>query len=110
VLPKGELTEDDLLMAVLDAGAEEVNDHGDTFEVISDATDFQAVRAALLDASIEYDSAEPAFVANVDVPLDLEGARKLVKLLDAIEDLDDTQNVVTNADIPDDVAAQLDEE
>jgi YebC/PmpR family DNA-binding regulatory protein len=110
VLPKGELTEDDLLMAVLDAGAEEVNDHGDTFEVISDATDFQAVRTALLDASIEYDSAEPAFVANVDVPLDLEGARKLVKLLDAIEDLDDTQNVVTNADIPDDVAAQLDEE
>lgn len=110
VLPKKELTEDDLLMAVLDAGAEEVNDHGDSFEVVSEATDFLAVRSALVDASIEYDSAEPAFVANVAVPLDLEGARKLIKLIDAIEDLDDTQNVVTNADIPDDVAAQLDEE
>jgi YebC/PmpR family DNA-binding regulatory protein len=110
LLPKGELTEDDLLLAVLDAGAEEVNDQDDSFEVISDATDFQAVRSALIDASIEYDSAEPAFVANVNVPLDLEGARKLIKLIDAIEDLDDTQNVVTNADIPDDVAAQLDEE
>ncbi len=110
VLPKGELTEDDLLLAVLESGAEEVNDHGDSFEVISEATDFQAVRAALIDASIEYDSAEPAFVANVNVPLDLDGARKLIKLIDAIEDLDDTQNVVTNADIPDDIIAQLDEE
>lgn len=110
VLPKGELTEDDLLMAVLDAGAEEVNDHGDSFEVVSEATDFLAVRSALVDASIEYDSAEPTFVANVAVPLDLEGARKLIKLIDVIEDLDDTQNVVTNADIPDEVAAQLDEE
>ena len=110
VVPKGHLTEDDLLLAVLDAGAEEVNDHGDVFEVVSDAGDFLAVRSALVSAGIEYDSAEPTFVASVPVPLDLDGARKLIKVLDAIEDLDDSQNVVTNASIPDDVAAQLDEE
>ncbi|MEO7126448.1 MAG: YebC/PmpR family DNA-binding transcriptional regulator [Nakamurella sp.] len=110
VLPKADLTEDDLLLAVLDAGAEEVNDHGDVFEVVSEATDFLAVRTALVDAKIDYDSAEPMFVANVAVPLDLDGARRLIKLIDAIEELDDTQNVMTNADIPDDVAAQLDED
>lgn len=110
VLPKGDLSEDDLLLAVLDAGAEEVNDHGDTFEVLSDATDFLQVRSALVDAGIEYDSAEPAFVAETPVPVDVDGARRLMKLLDAIEDLDDVQNVVTNADVSDEVAAQLDEE
>lgn len=110
VLPKRDVTEDDLMLAVLDAGAEEINDHGDTFEVISEATDFLAVRSALVDAKIEYDSAEPAFVPGTPVPVDLDGARKLVKLLDAIEDLDDVQNVVTNADVPDDVAAQLEED
>ncbi len=110
VIPKGTLSEDDLLLAVLDAGAEEVTDDGDSFEVVSEAGDFLAVRAALVDAGIEYDSAEPTFVASVPVPLELEGARKLVRLVDAIEDLDDSQNVFTNADIPDEVAEQLDEE
>jgi YebC/PmpR family DNA-binding regulatory protein len=114
VIPKnnanGELSEDDLLMAVLDAGADEVNDAGEAFEVVSEATDFLAVRTALVDAGIEYDSAEPTFVATVPVPLELEGARKLERLLDAIEDLDDSQNVFTNAEIPDEVAEQLDEE
>lgn len=110
VLPKGDLSEDDLLLAVLDAGAEEVTDQGDTFEVISEATDFLAVRSALVAGEIDYDSAEPAFVAGTPVPVDIETARKLVKLLDAIEDLDDVQNVVTNADISDEIAAQLDEE
>ena len=109
-VPKGDLTEDDLLLAVLEAGADEVNDHGDSFEIICPAGDFLAVRSALVESGIEYDSAEPTFVPSVPVPLDLDGARKLIKVLDAIDDLDDTQNVVTNADIPDDVAAQLDED
>lgn len=109
-LPKGDLTEDDLLLAVLDAGAEEVNDHGDSFEVISEASDFLAVRTALVDASIEYDSAEPAFVAGTPVPLDVDGARKLIKLIDVIEDCDDVQNVVTNADISDEIMAELEGE
>jgi YebC/PmpR family DNA-binding regulatory protein len=110
VVPRGTLSEDDLLLAVLDAGAEEVNDSEDSFEVVSEATDFLAVRSALVDAGIEYDSAEPTFVATVPVTLELEGARKVLKLVDAIEDLDDVQNVFTNADIPDEVMEQLDEE
>ena len=56
------------------------------------------------------DSADPTFIASVNVPLDLDGARKVVKLIDAIEDLDDVQNVYTNADIPDEIAEQLDAE
>ncbi|MHA7663760.1 YebC/PmpR family DNA-binding transcriptional regulator [Mycolicibacterium sp. HS_4_1] len=109
-LEKNGQTEDDVLMAVLDAGAEEVNDLGDAFEVICEPTDLVAVRTALQDAGIDYDSAESGFQPSVSVQVDLEGARKVFKLVDALEDSDDVQNVYTNVDIPDDVAAQLDEE
>ena len=109
-LEKNGLTEDDVLTAVLEAGAEDVNDLGDAFEVISEPTDLTAVRAALQDAGIEYDSADANFQPSVSVPVDLEGARKVLKLVDALEDSDDVQDVWTNVDIPDEVAAQLDEE
>ena len=104
------VSEDDLMLAVLDAGAEEVNDLGDAFEVVSEAADLVAVRTAVTDAGIEYDSADPTFIASVNVPLGRRGARKVIKLIDAIEDLDDVQNVYTNADIPDEIAEQLDNE
>ena len=107
---KNDLSEDDVLMAVLDAGAEEVNDLGDAFEVISEPTDLVAVRTALQDAGIDYDSAEASFLPSVTVQADLETARKVLKLVDALEDSDDVQDVYTNIDIPDDVAAALDEE
>jgi YebC/PmpR family DNA-binding regulatory protein len=111
IVPKGgDLTEDDLLLAVLDAGAEEVNDLGDSFEIVSEATDLVAVRTAVQDAGIDYDSADSTFIASVEVPLELDGARKVLKLVDAIEDLDDVQNVYTNADISDDILEQLDED
>ena len=111
-VPKsGDLSEDDLLLAVLDAGAEEVFDQGDSFEVISEATDLVPVRTALVDAGIEYDSAEGQFVASMNVPVpDVEAARKVLRLIDAIEDLDDVQNVYTNVEIPDEIGAQLDDE
>ena len=102
--------EDDLMLAVLDAGAEEITDLGDAFEVVSDASDLVAVRTAVTDAGIEYDSADPTFIASVNVPLDIDGARKVIKLIEAIEDLDDVQNVYTNADIADDVAEQIENE
>ncbi len=73
IVPKGELTEDDVLGAVLDAGAEEVNDLGETFEVVSEATDMVAVRTALQEASIDYDSAEASFLPTMQVELDEEG-------------------------------------
>ncbi|HVE28403.1 MAG TPA: YebC/PmpR family DNA-binding transcriptional regulator, partial [Sporichthya sp.] len=108
IVPKGSLTEDDVLGAVLDAGAEEVNDLGDAFEVVSEATDMVAVRTALQEAGIDYDSADANFLPSMSVPLDEEGARKVFKLIDALEDLDDVQNVYANFDVPDDVMALID--
>lgn len=107
-LPKGELTEDDLLMAVLDAGAEEVNDLGEKFEVVSAFTDLMNVRTALVDAEMEYDSADQDYRASTMVALDADGARKLFRLIDALEESDDVQNVYSNADISDEVIAELD--
>ncbi|HYY12424.1 MAG TPA: YebC/PmpR family DNA-binding transcriptional regulator [Kineosporiaceae bacterium] len=103
VVPKGELTEDDVLLAVLEAGAEEVNDLGDAFEVVSEPGDVVAVRTALQTAGIDYDSADVNFVASVAVPLDEEGARKIFRLVDALEDSDDVQNVYANFDVSDEV-------
>lgn len=108
IVPKGELTEDDVLGAVLDAGAEEVNDLGENFEVISEATDLVAVRTALQDSGIDYDSAEANFVPTMQVELDEEGAKKIFKLIDALEDSDDVQNVFANFDVSDDVMAKVD--
>ncbi len=67
-----------------------------------------AVRTALQDNDIEYDSAESSFVASVNVPLDEEGARKIFKLIDVLEDCDDVQNVFGNFDISDEVMAAVD--
>ncbi|MGW0996246.1 YebC/PmpR family DNA-binding transcriptional regulator [Streptomyces sp. NPDC002520] len=108
IVPKGELSEDDVLDAVLDAGAEEVNDLGETFEVISEATDLVAVRTALQEAGIDYDSAESSFVPSVQVELDEEGARKIFKLIDALEDSDDVQNVFANFDVSDEIMEKVD--
>ncbi|MGW7053744.1 YebC/PmpR family DNA-binding transcriptional regulator [Streptomyces sp. NPDC054887] len=108
VVPKGDLTEDDVLGAVLDAGAEEVNDLGESFEVLSEATDLVAVRTALQDAGIDYDSADANFVPTMQVELDEEGARKIFKLIDALEDSDDVQNVFANFDVSDEVMEKVD--
>jgi transcriptional/translational regulatory protein YebC/TACO1 len=91
----------------LDAGAEDVTDLGDSFEVISEPGDLIAVRTALVNAGIDYDSAEAGFQPSVLVSLDAEGARKVMKLVDALEDSDDVQDVYTNADIPDEILAQI---
>ena len=107
-LPKEGNTEDDILMAVLDAGAEEVNDLDQSFEVVSAAGDLSAVRDALKEAGLEYDSAEPDYRADVKVQLDASGARKIFHLIDALEESDDVQNVYTNMDLSDEVLAELD--
>jgi YebC/PmpR family DNA-binding regulatory protein len=108
LLPKAAgLSEDDVLGAVLDAGAEEVNDLGESFEVVSEPTDLIGVRTALQGAGLEYESAESSFVPSVTVPLDEEGARKIFKLIDALEDSDDVQNVYANFDVSDEVMAAV---
>ena len=103
MVPKGELSEDDVLMAVLEAGAEEVIDLGEQFEVISEATDLVAVRTALVDAGIDYDSADPTFLASVNIELDEDGARQIFRLIDALEESDDVQNVWAKFDVSDEV-------
>ena len=103
-----EVTEDDVLEATLDAGAEDVNDLGDAFEVLSEATDLVAVRSALQDAGLDYDSAEAQFLPTMEVAVDAEGAGKVMRLVEALEDLDDVQNVYGNFDIPDEVLESLD--
>ena len=102
--------EESIMMAVLDAGAEEVEDAGELFIVESDPKDVVAVRTALQDAGIDYDSAEVQFVASTEVELDLEGALKVNKLIDALEDSDDVQNIYTNMSLSDEVRAQLEEQ
>ena len=104
---QGEVDEDVVLDAVLDAGAEEVNDLGDDFEVLSAASDLVAVRTALQQAGIDYDAAEASFVPSVSVEVDSDGGAKVVRLVDALEDSDDVQNVFTNVDAPDSVLAEL---
>lgn len=106
-LPKGEHTEDELLEVVLDAGADEIIDEGESFDILCEATDVVTVRTALQEAGIDYDSAEAQFVPNIRTQVDLDGAQKVLRLIDALEDSDDVQNVFSNLDIPDDVAAQL---
>jgi YebC/PmpR family DNA-binding regulatory protein len=109
IVGEGASSEDQILDAVLDAGAEEVNHLGGPFEVISEATDVVRVRSALQEAGIDYESAEATFLPSVSVPLDADGARKVFKLLEALEDSDDVQNVWANFDISDEVMAQIDD-
>jgi len=100
--------EDAILEATLDAGAEEVNDLDETFQIISEPSDVVAVRTALQDAGLDYDSADVEFVASLEIPVDATAAEKVMKLVDVLEDLDDVQNVFSNVDISDEVLAELD--
>ena len=114
IVPKaqdaGETNEDDLLELVLEAGAEEIDDLGESFEIISESADVVAVRTALQAAGLDYDSAEVTFVPSMQVPLDADGARKVMRVVDALEDCDDVQNVYSNADVSDEVLAELDQD
>jgi YebC/PmpR family DNA-binding regulatory protein len=103
----GGVSEDDVLGAVLDAGAEEVNDLGDSFEVTSEATDVVAVRSALQDAGIDYESADIAFVPTMEVPVDEDQAKRVFRVIDALEDSDDVQDVYANYSVPDEIMEKL---
>jgi YebC/PmpR family DNA-binding regulatory protein len=101
------VTEDSLLEVVLDAGAEEVNDLGDAFEIVSEPADLVSVRNSLQKATIDYESAETSFLPTMSIPLDLESAKKVFDLIEAIEELDDVQNVYGNFDVSDEIMASL---
>jgi YebC/PmpR family DNA-binding regulatory protein len=97
------LTEDDVLLAVLDAGAEEVNEQDDAFEVVCDAPDTHSVRTACLEAGLTVESVEVIWAPSMTNELEDDVARKVLKLVDALEDLDDVQNVYANFDVSDEV-------
>jgi YebC/PmpR family DNA-binding regulatory protein len=101
------LTEDDVLTAVLDAGAEEVNDLGESFEIVSEPSDMVAVRSALQNAGIDYESADAAFLPSVEIDLDEDHAKRVFKLIDALEDSDDVQDVYANYNVSDDVMEKI---
>ncbi len=109
IVPKANGTDEDTVLdAVLEAGAEECNDLGEAFEVVSEPTDLIPVRTALQAAGIDYESAESSFMPSMTVPLDEDGARKIFKLIDALEDSDDVQNVYGNFDVSDEIMEKLD--
>jgi YebC/PmpR family DNA-binding regulatory protein len=111
VVPKGqngrEVTEDDVLVVVLDAGAEDVNDLDEAFEVVTEPGDLVAVRTALQSAGFDYESAETSFLPTVSVPLDEDGARKIFRLIEALEECDDVQNVWANFEVSDAIMAAV---
>ena len=108
IVPKGSLTEDDVLTAVLDAGAEEVNDLGEAFEVVSAAGDVVAVRTSLQEQGIDYESADTSFLPSMSVEVDEDTARRVFRLIDVLEDNDDVQNVYVNADVSDEILEKID--
>jgi transcriptional/translational regulatory protein YebC/TACO1 len=108
IVPKSPtLGEDDVLMAVLDVGAEEVNDMGESYEVVSEATDLVPVRTALQQAGIDYESAETPFLPSVEVPLDEDTARKVFRLIDVLEESDEVQDVYANYAVSDEIMEKL---
>lgn len=107
MVPKEGTDEDTVMEAVLEAGALEVNDFGDSFEVVCEATDLVQVRTALQEGGIDYDSADVVFYPATQIAVDAEGARKILRLIDALEDSDDVQNVYANFDASDEVMAEL---
>ena len=108
-VPASAASEDDVLAAVLEAGAEDVSrtPNGESYEIITEASDLVAVRSALVDAGIDYDSADAEFVPTLKVEIDADTAQKIFKLIDALEDSDDVQNVFSNFDLTAEVMAQL---
>lgn len=104
ILDRSVASEDDLMLAALDAGAEDIADQGDTWQVTTAPTDLHAVRSALEAAGFSVASSELTMLPTTSVPLgDEAGARAVIRVIDALEEIDDVQNVYANFDIPDDV-------
>jgi YebC/PmpR family DNA-binding regulatory protein len=95
--------EEELLTIALDAGADDLRDEGDYWEIVCDIEEFGQVRDALKEAAIETESAELTMVPKNTIAVGQDGARKLLRLIDALEDLDDVTEVYANFDIPDEV-------
>lgn len=100
-------TEDSILEAVLEVGIEDLEDRGEHFVLTTDPSDMVKVRSALQDAGLDYESADAEFVSSMPIQVDVDTARKVIDLIDALEDLDDVQSVYSNFDMTAEVASQL---
>ena len=101
-------SEDSILEAVLEVGVEDVQDRDYQFLITTDPSKMVEVRAALQSAGIDYESADVEFISSMPVQVDVETARKVISLIDALEDSDEVQNVYSNFDMTSEVAAALD--
>jgi YebC/PmpR family DNA-binding regulatory protein len=104
------VTEDAVLSAGLEAGIEDVEDRGDVLVLTTDPSDMVAVRTALQGAEIDYEAADVEFVPSMQVQVDADTARKVIGLIDALEDLDDVQNIFSNFDMSPEVMAELEQD
>ena len=102
-IDKSRIDEDSLMEIALDAGAEDVKDEGDFFEVITEPIDFDAVKDAVDAAGIQYDVAEVTMIPQTDTKLEGKEAEQMVRFMEALDDCDDIQQFYTNADIPDEI-------
>ncbi len=103
VVEKSAADEDMVMETAIEAGAEDVRDEGSTFDIITEPDDFEAVKAAIEEASIPFVEAQVTQVAQTPKRLEGKEAEQMVKFMDALDDCDDVQNFFTNADIPDEV-------
>jgi YebC/PmpR family DNA-binding regulatory protein len=110
VVNKGKVDEDTLMTLALDAGAEDVTDEGDFFEIVTSLTDFERVKKGLADNGIEFANAELTREPQTVIKLEGKHAEQILKLMDALEEQDDMQKVYSNFDIPDEVLEKLGKE
>ena len=111
VVERSETTnEDSILEAVLEVGVDDIQDRGEQFIITTDPSQMVAVRTALQSAGIDYESADVEFISSMPVQTDIDTARKVIALIDALEDSDEVQNVYSNFDMSAEVAAALDAE
>ena len=103
-------TEDSIFEAVLEVGVDDIEDREDQFVITTDPSSMVEVRTALQSAGLDYESADVEFVSSLPIQVDLETATKVIGLIDALEDLDDVQNVYSNFDMSAEVAAQLEQQ
>lgn len=109
VLKNEKTSEDSILEAVLEVGIDDIEDRGEQFVLTTDPSDMVKVRSALQQAGLDYESADVEFVSSTLLQVDVDTARKVLDLIDALEDLDDVQNIFTNFDMSADVAALLEQ-
>ncbi len=109
-IPKADMDEDTITMLALDAGAEDVQGSKDYWEVYCTPQDFDTVRKSFEDAEVKFETAEITRIASNEVTVEADGARRIMKLLSALDDHDDVQNVYNNMNLSDEVLAEIEQD